>query len=856
MIKNSLIYLKGEDRTNDIEDCYIKNNKLCVIFKRNNDIYEYNEASYKIVNKICVNNIFNYFCEISKKITIKNDETNKEESILGKEYDKLADKPLNKKSALYLFLNPDKLAQKKENTHTIIYPFSSNISQSMAIDNALTSQISLIEGPPGTGKTQTILNIIANLVAQNKTVAVVSNNNSAIDNVYEKLNASNFGYICAFLGNNANKDKFIANQSKEYPEYNELYEEDNILKKIDVLNNQAYMVSKNKNRQAELKQELYQIQLEYNYFENQVQIKSSNQDYINMLQTALRSRKITSSTILYIKNRIEYSKKITLWFKFKLIFIIKFGTNEFYKNDISYIFNILDKLFYELKINEITNELNIINEQLQNIDSDSIMEQQKMLSQSYFITKLSNKYAKNKERKIFKKEDLKNNGMEILKEYPVILSTTYSIKSTIDIDDNLFDYIIIDEASQVDLVTGVLALSVAKNAVIVGDTKQLTHIIEQDKIKDLTIINAQYNISENYDFIKNNLLSACLKIFQNVPHVLLREHYRCHPKIIGFCNQKFYNNQLIILSKDNNENDVLQAVYTSMGNHEHNKYNQREIDEIYTNFLPELSKKVEKNEIGIISPYLKQKDELVVTINNQTIQVDTVHKYQGRERDAVIFTTVRNDINDFINNSNLINVAVSRAKKYFRIVASYNITQLEKNNISDLFKYIKYHRGEVKQSSVNSIFDMLYEENRLARIKYLKDKKKISKYDSENIAYNILKNVIDNYDNLKLLPYIPLSRIIKDYSLLDNDEVMFIHTLSHVDLLIINSMDKMPVCAIEIDGISYHSREKQKNRDSIKDSIFKKNNIPLIRLSTKGSGEIEKITGKLFELGYIFKPEI
>lgn len=56
------------------------------------------------------------------------------------------------------------------------------------MENVFKSKISIIQGPPGTGKTQTILNIIANLaIMQNKTVAVVSNNNEAVKNVKDKL---------------------------------------------------------------------------------------------------------------------------------------------------------------------------------------------------------------------------------------------------------------------------------------------------------------------------------------------------------------------------------------------------------------------------------------------------------------------------------------------------------------------------------------------------------------------------------------------------------------------------------------------------------------------------------------------
>ena len=64
----------------------------------------------------------------------------------------------------------------------------------------------LIEGPPGTGKTQTILNIIANIIRNGQTVAVVSNNNAATENVYEKLQKYHLDYLCAKLGKRDNKE--------------------------------------------------------------------------------------------------------------------------------------------------------------------------------------------------------------------------------------------------------------------------------------------------------------------------------------------------------------------------------------------------------------------------------------------------------------------------------------------------------------------------------------------------------------------------------------------------------------------------------------------------------------------------
>lgn len=62
----------------------------------------------------------------------------------------------------------------------------------------------------------------------------------------------------------------------------------------------------------------------------------------------------------------------------------------------------------------------------------------------------------------------------------MVLSTTYSIKGTLSID-HIYDYLIVEEASQVDLATGVLAFSCARNTVIVGDLKQLPNVLTEEE---------------------------------------------------------------------------------------------------------------------------------------------------------------------------------------------------------------------------------------------------------------------------------------------------------------------------------------------------------------------------------------
>jgi putative flippase GtrA len=167
---------------------------------------------------------FEYFRCIADKVSIRTDEGKK---ILSDQYDKITF--ISPNTVLATYLNPDDKFLKGTPSSTIYFPFGCNLSQMQAVTNALSNKISVIEGPPGTGKTQTILNIIANAVINNKTVAVVSNNNSATENVFEKLQSYGFDFIAAPLGKFDNKIEFINNKQSDYPDFNEYkYEADKL----------------------------------------------------------------------------------------------------------------------------------------------------------------------------------------------------------------------------------------------------------------------------------------------------------------------------------------------------------------------------------------------------------------------------------------------------------------------------------------------------------------------------------------------------------------------------------------------------------------------------------------------------
>ena len=133
------------------------------------------------------------------------------------------------------------------------------------------------------------------------------------------------------------------------------------------------------------------------------------------------------------------------------------------------------------------------------------------------------------------------------------------------------------------------------------------------------------------------------------------------------------------------------------------------------------------------------------------------------------------------------------------------------------------------------------------RLEYFTKHNRISSYDSENIIYNLLKEILNNYKDLTFAFRYPLNILIKDKTLLNDKESKYAsHHNTHVDFLIYNKISKIPLLVIEVDGYKYHKKgSKQKERDILKNNILSKYNIPLIRLTTNGSREKDIIINKL-----------
>ena len=809
--------------------------------------HDYNRRELQIEKSIFedeqAKNVFAYLKETADLISVRAEDNT---AILTKQYEKIDF--LSKETAAAVYLAPSEYqAGTGLKADAPIFPFGCNESQFKAVTNALANRISVIEGPPGTGKTQTILNIIANLMIQGKTVQVVSNNNSAIENVQEKLSSSKYqmGFCVALLGKDQRKEEFLKKQTGEYPDLskwkNPEYQTSEFFETVRnaLLNLQD--IFRDKNRLAELYQEKSAVQLEMEHYDALRPESSFGQDVFSKELTAVQIMRFWQEYI----DLQETGKKVGFIRWLKCRFLYGINARKLLRKNSADVLDRLHRLYYEEKISELNRDIQALEEKLADVDAELLMKEFTEMSLSCFRAYLAEKYTGKSGRPVFLRDSLWREPEKILKEYPVVLSTTYTARSSLG-KNAKFDYVIMDEASQVDVATGCLALSCAANAVIVGDTKQLPNVVTTEQRKSLAEIFEKYNIAEAYDFARHSFLgSLCELMKERIPKVTLREHYRCHPLIIGFCNQKFYNGELIIMTPDHGEK-ALKLVLTVPGRHERDHMNQRQIDVIKKTVLPDIA--FPEAEIGMIAPYRNQARKMEKDLNCPQIDISTVHKFQGREKDAIVLSTVDDIVTPFSDDPNLLNVAVSRAKKELIVVAS-EMEQPAGSNIGDLIDYIRYHNCEIQHSAVSSVFDYLYKQYREMRLDYLQKRGRISEYDSENLVYHLIRDELAERKEqaLDVVFRQPLYLLIRDQSKLNGAEREFVNSgLSHLDFLIYNRVSKRPVLAIEVDGYQYHKEgTKQADRDKLKDHILAQYKIPLIRFATNGSGEAKLLSDAL-----------
>ena len=304
--------------------------------------------------------------------------------------------------------------------------------------------------------------------------------------------------------------------------------------------------------------------------------------------------------------------------------------------------------------------------------------------------------------------DRVNAANEIISQYPVYIGTTHAWLS--GRFDNLFkkrfyDVAIIDEASQVIIPNALGVIRLASKFILVGDHKQLPPVIQSKEAKELT-----------------NTLFETLYAHPNTPDsvkVMLNIQHRM-PKIISeFISQEFYEGKLDVSNdassrtlnvemKDSIYQEIFNPQYSialinieSEGsNHTLNKVSKPEAKVIVDILGDLLNQGILPKEIGIIAPFraqvaeIRRQIELNLFKYFQTSEeinkiVDTVDRFQGDERDVIIFslTIVDDTIPELLQDIRRLNVAISRARKKFIGIGNWNKVE-GSDTLTHLKKYV------------------------------------------------------------------------------------------------------------------------------------------------------------------------
>jgi len=258
--------------------------------------------------------------------------------------------------------------------------------------------------------------------------------------------------------------------------------------------------------------------------------------------------------------------------------------------------------------------------------------------------------------------------------------------------------VIFDEASQVDLPSAAPALYRAKNAVVVGDPMQLSHIAGITKDLDNEIAKAHGLLNQGGLYpskIRYYDISAyrCAESCSCKPPVLLAKHYRSEDQIIDLCNSVFYSGKLSVSSDldylcwPNTLPLGIQWEHCSgtairpPGGSRLNKQEAMKVNGIFQKIVQKI--KDTNLSIGVVTPYSQQQKEIYRLISQDTplkiiekhsVKVLTAHKFQGSEKDIMIFSLVLSakgsGNNDRWYNAypQILNVALSRAKYLLYIV--------------------------------------------------------------------------------------------------------------------------------------------------------------------------------------------
>ena len=654
----------------------------------------------------------------------------------------------------------------------IIYDRKININQMRVLYNAMKYPVTYVQGPPGTGKTQTIINVVLSAFYNNKTMLICSSNNKPVDGIVEKLKFSykgdtiNFPYLR--LGN-------IEDVKKATTRILELYN---------------YVMTTSKQAKNDMLEKI------------KVTSDNKNEKLIELLN--IQEKRVE------IENYLDNAQR----------FIDSFADNH------SKILDVLKKRANELK-EELAKLPEISNDEVTSLFVP--LQENYQLSQFLFFKSLQ--YIEKLKRDKYKplidicsvKEDderatsfnawiQNDDNIKMLSEaFPVIFSTNISSRR-LGTANFMFDLVIMDEAGQCNVATALIPIARASSLLLVGDPNQLKPVITIEDQTNIELMD-KYNVPKKYNYKNHSVLDIMLENDNISKYILLKYHYRCGKKIIGFSNQRYYNNSLNLSS------------VSSIGELElidiKNK-NVKQKNEAFEE-ANEIVNYIERNkltDVFIITPFVNQKELITSLLKRKGIEdvgCGTVHSAQGAEKGTIILSTAlstktsKRTFEWLKNNQELINVAVTRAKDKLIIAADADVLNIlsddKKDDLYNLVEYVK-NQGQISvPPNESSVIDIGSSNGSQAEDEFYKT---VSHFCSCHKSFEVERNV-------------KLSKLFKS-------EGNFVADNKEFDMVLYETsfFGKKPRIVFEINGGEHFGASDRERSDRAKMEICNKKGIKII----------------------------
>ena len=572
-------------------------------------------------------------------------------------------------SALAPLLAPSKTIQHPRLGH-VLETAPLNEEQLEAVNAGLSAPLTVVTGPPGTGKSQCVTALVASTVAAGGRVLVAAKNHQALDAIEQRIGKDR---IIRMRDKSGENDRSLASVAKEF------ISDERALRTLDPVQAEIEVINAFSERRAEaidrirekrvLECEIAALLERIEAIEQRVPKQRAETQYLG--------RKLFNRMILRIARlaRRTWKKEIGSTSDLNSLKAHLQGLRQ----ESSRVPPAEDTVLLGQMIREKAEPLlERIFEKRLAVGREEVAELSDMMSDAELHGHAS----------------LSSDVIAtVLDARPVWLTTTLSLPRRMPLRSGLFDLLVIDEASQADIGSSLPAFARAKRAVVVGDDRQLTFIPSLSIARDRNLFGAvglvglrglgKYSQGRRTLF---DLAQAQTVRNQDLRSIMLREQYRSAPDITDYTSESFYGgalraavdpNRLIIPTGAKSGvawTDVRGAVERGSDKGFRNRIEAQSICDHLAGLLLEQGY---PGSIGVIAPFNAQvrtlrrliEDRIPQDVRDRAdLKIDTVDSFQGEERSLIVFSLVSSragppEAERFLRSDRRrLNVAISRAQ--------------------------------------------------------------------------------------------------------------------------------------------------------------------------------------------------